>query len=104
MATIPDSFMLLASIMALAAALAYGKRKCSYIVAMWALPLFWIALYYGAMSFRAEPIYSSLELRMALFRPGHLFLPPLITAFLLNGKLNQLIDQAVTRWTNLSKR
>lgn len=92
---IPDVIMFVLTVAMMLGALAYGRRKQSYVVAMWALPLAWIAVFYGLLVWGPCSFQNDMMLRVSLFRPGQFGFGLLVCVFLFNGRVNESINRVL---------
>lgn len=109
---IPNEFMLAISLSAMMLSLTYGlrvevkhgkKERKSFVVAMWALPLLWLSIFYGTLVAGIEPFRSDATLRTSFFRPGQFGLLLLISVFLANGRINAAISRGLETWNSIYK-
>lgn len=68
------------------------KRQFPWTTAVWLLPMFWMAVFYGILVFQIEPIHSDPTLRVALYRPGFFFFFLFVILDKLNGRVNLFLD------------
>lgn len=99
-----DLIMLILVLLTLAGSLSYARKRKSWVVGLWALPLGYLAVYYTLHCLNLTWFEDDADLRERWFRPGLGFLLAFVTIFLLNGRVNDTLDKLALVAKNLWKK
>lgn len=91
----PDSLMLVVVSGLIFLAIRFFVLHSNYLVLSWCAPLTVMAMYYSAMAWQLQPLFSDVVLQRATLRPALFVFFLAVGLFLCNGVVNRAINHTV---------